>query len=148
MEYFDISATAGTGNSVIRVSTKKNNTSGENRWLKMTVSNGVKSKVVWADQYYRPELTLTSGSTSIPAVGGTLTYNVSSEYDFVFENVPAYVTIRDAWNTGITYASGERITTNVYQDFLFVIDQNYTTSRRTRTSARRPTASPRNTTPR
>lgn len=131
MEYFDISATAGTGNSVIRVSTKKNNTSGENKWLKMTVSNGVRSKVVWAEQYYRPELTLTSGSTSLPAVGGTLTYNVSSEYDFVFENVPAYVTIRDALNTGVTYASGERITTNVSQDFLFVIDQNYTTSRRT-----------------
>ena len=131
MEYFDISATAGTGNSVIRVSTKKNNTSGENKWLKMTVSNGVRSKVVWAEQYYRPELTLTSGSTSLPATGGTLTYNVSSEYDFQFENVPAYVTIRDALNTGVTYASGERISTNVSQDFLFVIDQNYTTSRRT-----------------
>lgn len=105
---YTIMPVSGASGMVITGITDTTNNTGARMTASFTVAdpNGEASaKTVSIIQKYKPYIYQVT--SIIPASGGTKTVSVYSEYDIVFNNVPAWVTISSG---STTYSGGQRIT--------------------------------------
>ena len=115
------SSTGASGSKTFTATTRTYNNSGYDLSANFVVSDNsgqAASKNVSAIQYFVPTITQFGSSPTVPASGGTLMYSVRSHYDFYFDNVPGWVTIRNSDNTH-TYAQGELIQ-NRGNDYIYI----------------------------
>lgn len=95
--YFNFSPSSGSGNGNVRVWPQLNaNETHSDRVATLTVTNGSVTRNITITQFGIPTITLVSGSTSVPATGGTLTYTIYTRYPFGFQNKPDWITISDS----------------------------------------------------
>lgn len=130
-QIFDFEPTSGVGYSSVWVTTKDDNFTYDKRQARLLITNGITTLTVNLTQRCLPKITLFGGSTTVPASGGTLSYTVTTDYDFLFHSVPEFITIRD--ERGNTYTEDERIPASRATDNMFFFDfaENTTTSART-----------------
>lgn len=99
---FSGTTTGTSGNTTIQVYTLSANT-GSTRTATLSVNNGEETGTVSLSQYPKPVMSR-SGSGTIPASGGTVSFSVNSAYPFFFRNTPSNVS--DITAGGQSYISG------------------------------------------
>lgn len=99
---FSGTTTGTSGNTTIQVYTLSANT-GSTRTATLSVNNGEETGTVSLSQYPKPVMSR-SGSGTIPASGGTVSFSVNSAYPFFFRNTPSSVS--DITAGGQSYISG------------------------------------------
>lgn len=119
-QYFSIEPTTGAGRGNIYVYNTVPNYTDQARYATLVVSTGFKNISISVKQDGLPSITQVSGSSTVQGAGGTLPYIVKTDYDFVFQNVPTFVTIRDA--SGNTYTQGQRIAASAATNNIFYVD--------------------------
>ena len=134
-QYFNFSKTGGTGGylaeEVVVTPVAVNTTSGDNVCI-ATVQGGGRSWPVTITHFGVPAIRLVSGSTSVPANGDTLYYEIDTHYPFCFKNVPAFVTISDS--NGRTYVADTQYADTLAEGTTFYIQVGANTGVTTRTS--------------
>lgn len=116
--HFELSRTAGTGTQQVLVwPTGSGNYNNYDYYSQGTVTDGRSYKFFRVYQFGVPTIT-TSGSTTFPASGGTVAYQVYSHYPWYFNSKPWWLSIKDA--------SGNTINEGTVQDALSVTNP-YTT---------------------
>lgn len=131
--YFNFSKTGGTGGylaeEVVVTPVAANTTSGDNVCV-VTVQGGGGSKTVRLIHRGIPAVRLTNGSTSVPATGATLSYEIDTHYPFCFKNVPAFVSISDS--NGHTYNADTQYAETLAEGTTFYITIGANTGTSTR----------------
>ena len=116
-----INPSTGANNTVITASTKTFNSTHYDYSSTITVSDtaGVAaSKTLTVVQRYLPYIVRNGDSRTIPDTGGSFTFQVFTEYDVVFTDVPNWCTISA---NGTNYPGGQRIASGVANETVFTI---------------------------
>ena len=116
----------GSGNVTLFTSSINNSVQDRTGTITITPTGGQTSPAtVSVRQRYAPIFNQLGGST-IPYTGGTITCEISTEYDVTFTGIPYYCTIEDG--DGTTYGDGDIISPATANNTLFYItfDQNNT----------------------
>lgn len=95
--YFTYSPTSGTGTKAVNVQSKAANTGTADKKSIIEVTNGTTTRQLLVTQKYRPYFS--QNGVSFPKSGGTITFVVHTEYDIVFKNKPAWITIKNGSTT-------------------------------------------------
>lgn len=130
-QIFDIDPVSGAGYGSIWVTTKEDNFTYNKRKARVLVSNGIQTLTATVTQRCLPKIELFGSTTSVPASGGSLSYTVTTDYDFLFVDVPDFITIKDS--LGNTYTDSQRIPASRAKDNMFIFEfaENTTSSART-----------------
>ena len=137
-EHFEISRTAGTGTQQVQVwPTGSGNYNNYDYYSQGTVTDGRSYKFFRVYQFGVPAIT-TSGSTTFPASGGTIAYQVYSHYPWYFHSKPWWLSIKDASGNTINEGSVQPAlsVTNPYTTVYLTAIANTTTNSRSSSNFR------------
>lgn len=125
--YFTVSPATGTNGTVVTATTIDTNYNDLDNTGTLTIADAAgnaSSVYVGLTQYYRPFVMQVTAGDSISATGGELEYEIWTDYDFVFQNVPDWITIQDS--NGATYVEDQVIpaATASNNNFFFIAAAN------------------------
>lgn len=121
-QYFSALPLSGTGRDFIDVYSTVPNHTTQPRFATLVISTGFRTVNVPIKQYGIPSITQVSGGTVVESTGDTLAYVIQTDYDFLFQSVPTFITIRDA--SGNTYVGGQRYSKSAATNNVFYVDVN------------------------